>query len=83
MITKNKNSKQISIISGVFGVANFFIYTNNFITITKAAQDICQIENYCFNALKNSGYELTHNYSYFNFVILTKSYAMTSVCYSK
>ena len=52
------------------------IFQSNIIQITKAARARWKVENQCFNALKNSGYELTHNWGHvngesFNFYILT------------
>ena len=60
VIAKDKNFEQSSTISGGW-LTDLFIDSSNFSAITKAARARWQIENQCFNALKNSGCELTHN----------------------
>lgn len=75
VITTNKDGKQNSTIAGVWAT-NLAVNESNIIKITKAARARWKVENQCFNALKNSGYELTHNWGHvkgesFNFYILT------------
>ena len=75
VITTNKEGKQTSTIAGVWAT-NLVVNQSNIIQITKAARARWKVENQCFNALKNSGYELTHNWGHvngesFNFYILT------------
>ena len=75
VITTNKEGKQNSTIAGVWAT-NLAVNQSNIIKITKAARARWKVENQCFNALKNSGYELTHNWGHvkgesFNFYILT------------
>lgn len=74
IITKDKEGKQSSTIAGVWAT-NLMVNKSNIIKITKAARARWKVENQCFNALKNSGYELTHNWGHvkgesFNFYIL-------------
>jgi hypothetical protein len=74
-ITQDKEGKQSSTIVGVWAT-NLMVNKSNIIKITKAARSRWKVENQCFNALKNSGYELTHNWGHvqgesFNFYVLT------------
>ena len=74
-ITVDKDGNKTSTIAGVW-CTNLEVNKSNVVKITKAARARWHIENQCFNALKNSGYELTHNWGHvkgesFNFYILT------------
>jgi hypothetical protein len=73
-ISKDKDGTQKSTIAGVWAT-NLNVDKSNIAQITKAARARWRIENQCFNALKNFGYELTHNWGHlkgesFNFYIL-------------
>jgi len=74
VITKDKEGKQKSTIAGVW-ITNIPVDKKNVAAITKAARARWHVENQCFNALKNYGYELTHNWGHvqgesFSFYIL-------------
>jgi len=74
-ITTDREGNTKSTIVGVWAT-NLNISKETVASITKAARARWHIENQCFNALKNSGYELTHNWGHvkgesFNFYILT------------
>ena len=62
-ITTDKNGKQSSNIIGVWAT-NIQLEEENIYQVTRAARTRWKIENECFNALKNSGYELTHNWGH-------------------
>ena len=64
-ITENKNGKQSSNLIGVWAT-NIQLDDENICQVTRAARTRWKIENECFNALQNSGYELTHNWSHVN-----------------
>ena len=74
VIKIDKSGKKSSTIAGIWAT-NIDINKYNVAGITKAARARWKVENQCFNALKNSGYELTHNWGHvngeaFNFYIL-------------
>lgn len=74
VIKKDKNGKQTSTMIGVW-ITNIVVDQANIAEIIKAARARWKVENQCFNALKNSGYELTHNWGHaqgeaFNFYVL-------------
>jgi hypothetical protein len=62
-ITQDKNGKQSSNLVGVWAT-NITLDDGNVYHVTRAARTRWKIENECFNALKNSGYELTHNWGH-------------------
>ena len=73
VITTDRKGNKISTIAGVWAT-NLDVNEESVISITKAARSRWKIENQCFNALKNEGYELTHNWGHvkgesFNFYI--------------
>ena len=74
-ITTDKDGKISSTIIGVW-VTNLDVNESTVAEITRAARSRWKIENECFNALKNQGYDLTHNWGHvngesFNFYLLT------------
>ena len=70
------NSSNIKVtVLQAFVITNIPVEQQNVAALTKAARARWHIENQCFNALKNSGYELTHNWGHvkgesFSFYIL-------------
>jgi hypothetical protein len=62
-ITKDKDGKQSSNLIGVWAT-NIQLDDENIYQVTRAARTRWKIENECFNALKNNGYELTHNWGH-------------------
>ena len=73
-ITTDKEGKQSSTTIGVWAT-NLTINEGNIASVTRAARARWKVENECFNALKNQGYDLTHNWGHvngecFNFYIL-------------
>ena len=74
VITTDKKGNKKSTIAGVW-ITNIPVEKKNVAALTKAARARWHIENQCFNALKNYGYELTHNWGHvkgesFSFYIL-------------
>ena len=65
VITTDKNGNKKSTIAGVWAT-NLDVNNETVVSITKAARARWRIENQCFNALKNHGYELTHNWGHVN-----------------
>ena len=63
VITTDKEGNKKSTIAGVW-ITNIPIEKKNVASLTKAARARWHIENQCFNALKNYGYELTHNWGH-------------------
>jgi len=73
-IKKDKNGKQVPNIIGLWAT-NLEVDRKTVKDITKAARARWKIENECFNHLKNSGYNLAHNWGHvkgeaFHFYIL-------------
>lgn len=73
-ITTDKEGKQSSTTIGVWAT-NLEVNEGSIVGVTKAARARWKVENECFNALKNQGYALTHNWGHvngecFNFYIL-------------
>lgn len=73
-IKTDKDGNKKSTIVGVW-ITNIPVEKSNVAALTKAARARWHIENQCFNALKNYGYELTHNWGHvkgeaFSFYIL-------------
>lgn len=74
VISTDKHGNKKSTIAGVWAT-NLEVNKETIGSITKAARARWKIENQCFNALKNYGYNLTHNWGHvngeaFNFYIL-------------
>jgi len=74
VISTDRYGKKTSTIAGVW-ITNLDVNVNTAIEITRAARARWKIENECFNAVKNQGYNLTHNWGHvngesFNFYIL-------------
>ena len=74
VITADRNGNKRYTIAGIWAT-NLEVTEETVAMITKAARARWHIENQCFNALKNYGYELTHNWGHvngeaFNFYIL-------------
>jgi len=74
-ITTDKKGNIISTVIGVWAT-NLDVNETTIVGITRAARARWKIENECFNALKNHGYDLTHNWGHsngesFNFYLLT------------
>ena len=63
VVSQDKHGKQKSTIAGVW-ITNISLNDNVVADITTAARSRWKVENECFNALKNSGYELTHNWGH-------------------
>ena len=63
VITQDKQGNQKSTITGVW-ITNMALNDEVVADITKAARSRWKVENECFNALKNNGYELTHNWGH-------------------
>ena len=63
VVTQDKQGKQKSTIAGVW-ITNIALTDEIVADITKAARSRWRVENECFNALKNNGYELTHNWGH-------------------
>lgn len=73
-ITTDKSGKKRSTVAGVW-ITNLDVNKQTVTAITRAARARWKIENECFNAVKNQGYGLTHNWGHvngesFNFYIL-------------
>lgn len=73
-ITTDKDGNVSSTVIGVWAT-NLDVNETTVVDITKAARSRWKIENECFNALKNQGYDLTHNWGHtngesFNFYLL-------------
>ena len=62
-IAQDKNGKQSSNLIGVWAT-NITLDDENVYQVTRAGRTRWKVENECFNALKNSGYELTHNWGH-------------------
>lgn len=74
VISTDKHGKKTSTVAGVW-ITNLDVNANTVTAITRAARARWKIENECFNAVKNQGYHLTHNWGHvngesFNFYIL-------------
>ena len=74
-ITTKKDGSKKSTIIGVWAT-NLDVNDSTVDEITRAGRSRWKIENECFNALKNQGYDLTHNWGHvngesFNFYLLT------------
>jgi len=74
-ITTDRNGDKKSTIIGVWAT-NLEVNEKTVAPITRAARARWKVENECFNALKNQGYDLTHNWGHkngasFNFYLLT------------
>jgi hypothetical protein len=74
VIKTDREGNKKSTIAGVWAT-NLKVVKENVAKITKAARARWHIENQCFNAVKNQGYDLTHNWGHvkgeaFNFYIL-------------
>lgn len=63
VVTKDRKGNQKSTIAGVW-ITNMMLNDDVVADITKTARSRWKVENECFNALKNSGYELTHNWGH-------------------
>ena len=73
VINIDREGNKKSTIAGVWAT-NRDVFKENVAKITKAARARWHIENQCFNAVKNQGYDLTHNWGHvkgeaFNFYI--------------
>ncbi len=64
-IKTNKRGEKTSTLVGTWAT-NLDVTAKNIAGITKAARARWKIENECFNALKNNGYDLTHNWGHVN-----------------
>lgn len=64
-ITIDKDGNKSSTIVGIWAT-NLTVTKENVAMVTKAARARWRIENQCFNAVKNYGYDLTHNWGHVN-----------------